>query len=300
MKKTIVCLLLLVSLISVPVFAETLQPGLNIVYDGAVLTMDNAPYIENDRTVASGQYLCEAMGVAYQYVDGVLTVGDGALVFTNGSDQCKINGVDTPATVTCREKNGALFVPVRLLAESLGFRVDFRQQMAEDGQSVYASVVLVDPAQKTEVLSVVLPEDQALTAQIMSVASSLMETEVNFVSVSREDYAEKCMLMCAAGEPCIFYFADGVSENLAGYNGIMHDIWPYLEELSPFTQRLIAKNYEIWETVTDESDAVYVFPVLFGDNIEYFGISCGVENVEAAVSLLDTYSQVAMALTANE
>ena len=299
MKKTIVCLLLLMCLVSMPVFAETLQPGLNIVYDKTVLTMDAAPYIENDRTVASGQYLCAAMGVGYQYADGILTVNDGTLVFTAGSDRCLINGVDSPATVTCREADGALFVPVRLLAETLGFKVDFQQQMAEDGQSVYASVVLIDPVQKTQILSFALPEDKSLSGQVMSVASSLMSAEVNIVSVSRDTYAEKCMLMCAAGEPCIFYYADGVSENLTGYEGIMHNLQPYLADLAPDTLALINESEEIRKTVTDASGAVYAFPVLFEGEVEYFGVACGVRDVEMAVNLLNAYNQVSKALTAN-
>ncbi len=299
MKKTIVCLLLIVCLISMPVFAETLKPGLNIVYDNVVLTMDDAPYIENDRAVASGQYLCAAMDVAYRYADGVLTVGDGALVFTNGSDRCLINGVDSPATVTCREVNGVLFVPVRLLAETLGFKVDFKQQMTEDGQLVYASIVLIDPAQKTQVLSFALPEDKSLSGQVMGVASSLMSTEVNTVSVSRDTYAEKCMMMCAAGEACIFYYADGVGENLAGYDGIMHNLQPYLADLAPDTFALINENEEIRQTVTDASGAIYAFPVLFEGEVEYFGVACGVHDVETAVNLLNAYNQVAKALTVN-
>ncbi len=273
-----------------------IQPGLNIVVNDVVLAGKNQPYIENDRSMASAQMVCSALGVAYSYDGNQLVVGDGQLVFTKDSATCLINGAVTAMDAAAKELDSELFVPVRLLAETLGYQVNFNQQRAADG-SVYASIVLIDEKlAEIPAITVVIPESQTAVAQVLEVAASISGMELNLIPCEDASYVERCCLMLAAGEPVVVLGSAESFGKFSDYVGIVHTLDSYLESRAPKTKALIEANSEIGTLVKNDKGQILAFPVQIGDEVECFYISGTVRNVEGAVSFLHAYSEVLAAL----
>ncbi len=273
-----------------------IQAGLNIVLDDVVLAGKNQPYIENDRSMASGQMICAAMGVPYSYDGNKLVIGNDKLIFTKDSATCLVDGAAVAMDAFARDVDSELFVPVRLLAETLGYQVNFTQKRAADG-SVFASIVLIDEKiAEIPAISVVVPESQTTTAQVLDVAATLSGMELNLMPVADDIIIEKSKLMLAAGEAVVIL---GPGEGLGQFNdyvGIVHVLDSYLENLAPKTKALIEGSLEISEVVKNKNGQIMSFPVKNGDKVEYYYVSGTVRNVEGAVSFLNTYSEVLAAL----
>lgn len=275
--------------------ANTLTEGWNIVVDGKVLGFKNLPYVKNDRALASGQVLCTALGAAYTYENGVLNINNGEMIFTGGSALCLLHGAETALDVTVEEVDSELFVPVRFLAENLGYKVEFRQQMAENGASVFASIVLIDPVSNS--VRALLPAECDAQNQILQIAAALTGVTAEISEVEGENYRDKALLMAAAGEKVVAYGSEKYKLTNHGYDGLFCDLTPYLEKAAPEVLALISENEAVRQNVTDETGAVIAFPVQYGSTLEWFYISGTNEDVESIIYYLKAYSEVAQALT---
>ena len=268
--------------------------GWNIVIEGNRLDMKNAPIIENDRALAAGQALCYALGAEYTYENGVLTVNNGEMIFTAGSDKCLVNGKEKALDVTPKEIDYELFVPVRFLAETLGYQVGFTQELSADGESVYASIVLIDPAKFT--IELMLPDSQTQQQQLAELAATISNVELKMLDVSAANYMEKSALILAAGEDVVLYDAETYSlPDFAG-SEYFHDLTPFLKTFAPATFAWINENEEIKKSVTDENEAIVAFPVQCGETVERFYVPVSVKEPDQVVQFLQTYSTLAKEL----
>ncbi|MBE7037067.1 MAG: hypothetical protein E7403_07215 [Ruminococcaceae bacterium] len=263
--------------------------GWNIVLEGNRLGMKNAPIVENDRALASGQELCDALGAEYTYENGVLTVNNGAMVFTAGSDKCLVNGVENALEVTPKEMDYELFVPVRFLAEQLGYRVGFKQELSAGGESVYASIVLIDP-EKIK-MQLMLPESQSQQRQVAELAATITDVELTLIDALAEHYTEKSALILAAGEPVMLYETEAY-DIFRDKGEFVYDLTPFIETVAPETLQWINENEEIKKSVTDENGAIIAFPVQCGETVERFYVPESVATPLQAVQFLQTYSML--------
>lgn len=105
---------------------------INVMYNNQPLSFTDAvPEITNDRVMVPLRAVMENMGADVQYDDAkrtaVITCGDTQLTFVLGSDSFTITtgGVSENVTLdsTPYIKDGRVFVPIRFVAESLGYDV---------------------------------------------------------------------------------------------------------------------------------------------------------------------------------
>ena len=96
---------------------------------GTAYTLDAAPFIVDRRTMVPFRFIGEALGAEVDWDPATRTVsyvlGDTRIEIPIGSTTIRINGeaqrVDVPASLV----NGRTFVPVRMVSEQLGAKVNW-------------------------------------------------------------------------------------------------------------------------------------------------------------------------------
>ena len=98
-----------------------------VINNNIVTVPDAAPYIANDRTYVPFRALGEALGATVEWSDTARTVtytlGDTEIVMTIGDTTYTINGVEKTMDVAPEITGDRTYVPVRFVAEGLGFKV---------------------------------------------------------------------------------------------------------------------------------------------------------------------------------
>ncbi len=100
------------------------------------VSLDVAPYAENGRTLVPLRFISESLGAKVDYQDGIISVttDDRTVIMNIGSTDYTVNG-DTFAMETVPVViNQRTLVPLRVVAEALGFEVDW------DGQNQKVTV----------------------------------------------------------------------------------------------------------------------------------------------------------------
>lgn len=111
------------------------------IVDNDVVAGDAAPYIDSAwRTMVPVRVLAETLGGTVDYTDNVITIvdGDTTVVMTVGEDTYTVNDAEkTMDTAPVIGEGDRTFVPIRFLAEALGYTVTPLQ----DADGLTASVV---------------------------------------------------------------------------------------------------------------------------------------------------------------
>lgn len=98
-----------------------------VINNNIVTVPDAAPYIANDRTYVPFRALGEALGAKVVWDNDARTVtytlGDTEIVMTIGDTTYTINGVEKSMDVAPEITGDRTYVPVRFVAEGLGFKV---------------------------------------------------------------------------------------------------------------------------------------------------------------------------------
>lgn len=98
-----------------------------VINNNIVTVPDAAPYIANDRTYVPFRALGEALGATVEWDNDARTVtytlGDTTIVMTIGDTTYTINGVEKSMDVAPEITGDRTYVPVRFVAEGLGFKV---------------------------------------------------------------------------------------------------------------------------------------------------------------------------------
>ena len=98
-----------------------------VINNNIVTVPDAAPYIANDRTYVPFRALGEALGAKVVWDNDARTVtytlGDTEIVMTIGDTTYTINGVEKNMDVAPEITGDRTYVPVRFVAEGLGFKV---------------------------------------------------------------------------------------------------------------------------------------------------------------------------------
>lgn len=109
--------------------------AINLVVSGAAVECDQAPIIEEGRTLVPFRAVGEALGAEIGWEANTKTVtfdtAEGKVAFEVGGKKLQYTDKATNATVTAdvdvpaKIVNGRTMVPVRLVAETLGFEVNW-------------------------------------------------------------------------------------------------------------------------------------------------------------------------------
>ena len=107
-------------------------PVENIIVKGKHLGFDTPPVIKSGRTLVPVRALVQAFGaeVKWNPVDQTVTItkGDQRIVLTLGETEVVVNDGTIQLDVPAQSMNGRTVVPLRFIAEQMGFKVDY-----EDG-----------------------------------------------------------------------------------------------------------------------------------------------------------------------
>ncbi len=134
-KKILLTLVFVLSLLSVSVYAKTMQFTMND-YDArvdegeiSVHTMEVAPYTVEGRTMVPVRIIGETFGADVQYIHEetkvVITLGDKTISMIIGEAVADVNGEIVALDVPSVETNGRTLVPLRFVSETLGFDVKY-------------------------------------------------------------------------------------------------------------------------------------------------------------------------------
>ncbi len=123
----VACMLMAVS----PVQAATANTKVNIVVDEKQLSLDVAPYIENNRVLVPVRGVFEKLGLGVSWDQKnrkAVVTGEGTdIELKLGSKNVTVNGkakaIDVPVTM----KDNRLFIPLRFVAENSGVFVKWNQ-----------------------------------------------------------------------------------------------------------------------------------------------------------------------------
>lgn len=100
-----------------------------VMLDGMTLSFDQAPFIENGRTLVPFRKIFEEMGAQVEWIGETRTVkatkGDITIELQIGSTAAKVNGAETQLDVAPNIYNSRTMVPLRFIAQNLDAKVEW-------------------------------------------------------------------------------------------------------------------------------------------------------------------------------
>lgn len=104
--------------------------GIDVIIkaDGNYLGFDKKPYISKDGvTYAPLRFMCESLGAEVEWIDGNVIISKDKLnlIFTENSRTVTVNGRETSIGAPMINDNGTSMIPVRTIAELLGYDVSY-------------------------------------------------------------------------------------------------------------------------------------------------------------------------------
>lgn len=121
--------LALISTLAVGIYAKTPESAnVTVKVDGQVVEFpDQAPVIQNDRTLVPVRFIAESLGydVEWNPDDNSAVIDNGRIIMYIGTNKAKINGQDVTLDVASTLINDRTMVPLRVIAETLNCTVDW-------------------------------------------------------------------------------------------------------------------------------------------------------------------------------
>lgn len=147
MKKLIPIGLIFSLILSVPAFAGG---NVTVIVNGNTVGMENAPVIENNRTLVPFRSVLEAMGAQVDWDANTKTVtctlGEKTVSVQIGGDNMLANGETLPLDVPAKVIDSRTYVPLRAISEGLGAQVDW------DNDTKTVSIVSAEAEEETPTL----------------------------------------------------------------------------------------------------------------------------------------------------
>ena len=131
MKKLFFAMLMVgVFVLSIPIGAEAITYAKGIYLDGQLIKTEVAPVIENGRTLVPVRGVLEAMGATVTWDNKTRTasayLGENSTSVTIDSYTAYVNGYSFTLEVPPKIINGRTMVPLRFMAEAIGYDVSFK------------------------------------------------------------------------------------------------------------------------------------------------------------------------------
>lgn len=126
MKRILTFLVALFMVVSLVSPAAAAQP-VKVLFDDAEVEFDEAPFVEEGRTLVPIRALAEKLGFTVDWLEAeqkiTLTKGETTIVLWIGSNKVLVNGVEGTIDVPAKKVGNRTFVPIRFIAETLGTHV---------------------------------------------------------------------------------------------------------------------------------------------------------------------------------
>jgi len=128
-KKIVAILSVLLILMSIPIYVSATTAQTRVNFDGRPLTFDVSPRTINGRIFVQYRPVAEASGASINWdpANGRITVraGEASVVMTVGLTSAVVNGRRVNIEATPVILNGHTMVPLRFVAESLGYELNW-------------------------------------------------------------------------------------------------------------------------------------------------------------------------------
>ena len=102
----------------------------NLYYDGQYYFWNDRLLSMESRTLISLAPFAELLNFDYTLEDGSIRIakGEKMLVMTVGKTEASVNGSPAAMDAAAFQKSGVLYVPLRFVAENLGYAVGWREE----------------------------------------------------------------------------------------------------------------------------------------------------------------------------
>ncbi len=177
--------------------------AINLVVSGAAVECDQAPIIEEGRTLVPFRAVGEALGAEIGWEANTKTVtfdtAEGKVAFEVGGKKLQYTDKATNATVTAdvdvpaKIVNGRTMVPVRLVAETLGFEVNWdaaTRTVYVGSDAVETTTELTTEAVSEESTEETTVEETSVEVSTVEDTSAEISTEEETETVSEESTEE--------------------------------------------------------------------------------------------------------------
>ena len=308
--KKITCLILalLVSMMSLSVFAEDAAPDAQaapeanaptieisevptesdeplylLVVNGIGYSLAYPLYMENGRTMVEAQTISELIGVEMTNADGFVTFTDGENVakLSLTSDGAVLNDGAVVLDAYANVKDEVTFVPLRFVAESFGCTVGFSPVFSEENLFLGAYITVDTLVSSNVDFKLIIPEETPdLAKSIINITKTITGVIPEITFVKAEEYADRVNAALLAGEKIMFI----KNEKTAKIDGRKTE-----DLLLSFNDYL--KN-------ADENSELFAFPVELSDEPLEFCVSNNVETKDEAVYFLIGMNELIASLTA--
>ncbi len=193
MKRAIVRVLaILVFLISIPYEVNAITYAKGVILDGQQIKMDVPPIIENGRTLVPMRGVLEAMGAIVNWDSSTKTA---TAFFAENSASVTIdkftayeNGYAVTLDVPAKIVNGRTMVPLRFMAEAIGYDVSFIGGWVYLDTPVYDGLQDFDDIIEMFDLEEIQPE--LADEETVVITGYSEEDDAVFVSIESEGLAE--------------------------------------------------------------------------------------------------------------
>lgn len=261
MKKVIFTLSMIFALILfVPSEANAVTYAKGVVLDGQQINMEEAPIIENGRTLVPMRGVLEAMGASVTWDPSTKTATaffeDNSASVTIDELTAYTNGYPVTLDVPAKIVNGRTMVPLRFMAEAIGYEVSFSDgwvyldtPMSDDYNDLYSSIVIFDA-------EIVQPE----MADEETIVTTSYNEEKNAVIVTIESYGLAGALKIAADDEA---FESEWNEFKDSMKDLSNTIVTYFDASGHEVNGIVE--------VIDDEDNEYLIMEITNGNITYDG-----------------------------
>ncbi len=134
-KKVLVAAVLSVTVLTSSAYAKSMEftmGDVNVNIKGTeteTKVSEVAPYTVNDRTVVPVRIISESFGATVDWNEATseitVTLNDKVVKFVLGNNIANVNGKEVTMDIAPFETNGRTMIPLRVVSECFGFRVDY-------------------------------------------------------------------------------------------------------------------------------------------------------------------------------
>ena len=123
---------LVITLAFTPGLAST-KSSIKLVVDGQEVKLDAQPTLEDGRILIPLRGLFEQAGLRVDW-DGAkkaatVTNGYTTIVLKENTKQAQVDGKNVNLDVAAKTQNGRMYIPARFIAETVGFKVDYKSEV---------------------------------------------------------------------------------------------------------------------------------------------------------------------------
>lgn len=181
--------------------------SIKLVVDGQEVKLDAQPKVENGTTLIPLRGLFEKVGlrVDWDAASKTATVSNGltTIVLKENAKQAQVNGKNVTLDVAAKTHNGRMYIPVRFVAETVGFDVNYKSnELNIKTNLVKDAVAFLQKTMQTDLnsYSAKMNIEQKMKMSSMPEMNMTMDLNLDAVQDPLGMYMKMAMKMSMGGE----------------------------------------------------------------------------------------------------